>query len=403
LGRSTEAAATHSAHLPCDNEDPREEPMNGTRRTERIDTLVIGGGQAGLSVGHHLARRGVPFLILDASERIGDSWRQRWDSLRLFTPARFDSLDGMTFPAEPGYFPTKDEMADYLEAYAARFELPVRSGTRVQRLTWENGRFVALAADTRFEADHVVIAMADYQRPRVPAFAGELDGAIRQLHAFDYRNPGQLRDGPVLLVGAGNSGADIAMELAPTRTVWMSGPAVGHIPFRIERRLAQRILVPFVLRVLFHRVLSVATPMGRKARPGKLGKGVPLVRVKPKDLQRAGVERVARTTGTKNGLPVLDDGRVLEPANVIWCTGFHAGFDWIDLPIHGEKEPLHRSGVVERQPGLYFVGLGFLHAVSSSMIHGVGRDAARIAGLVADRRRRRAGSSAAVGRTGAAA
>ena len=359
--------------------------MTSTRRTERIDTLVIGGGQAGLSVGYHLARRDLPFLILDAADRIGDSWRDRWDSLRLFTPARFNGLDGMPFPAEPGYFPTKDEMADYLEAYAARFDLPVRSNAPVRRLTRENGRFVVLAGDARFEADHVVVAMSNYQQPRVPDFAGGLDAGIRQLHSADYRSPDQLAPGPVLLVGAGNSGADIAMELAPRHTVLMSGPDVGHIPFRIERGLGRHLLVPFVLRVMFHRVLTVRTPLGRKVRPEKLTKGVTLVRVKPKDLARAGVERVPRTTGTKDGLPVLEDGRVLEPANVIWCTGFHAGFDWIDLPVHGEKEPLHESGVVESQPGLYFVGLSFLHSVSSSMIHGVGRDADRIAGLVAER------------------
>ena len=377
--------------------------MSGTRRTERIDTLVIGGGQAGLSVGHHLGRRGVPFLILDASARVGDPWRARWDSLRLFTPARFDGLDGMPFPAEPGYFPTKDEMADYLEAYAARFDLAVRSGARVHRLTRENGRFVALTADTRFEADNVVVAMSNYQRARVPAFAGELRADIRQIHSADYRSPAQLRAGPVLLVGAGNSGADIAMELTRRHTVWMSGPDVGHIPFRIERPIAQKILVPFVLRVMFHRVLTVSTPLGRKVRPEKMSKGVTLVRVKPKDLARAGVERVPRTEGTKDGLPVLEGDRVLEPANVIWCTGFDAGFDWIDLPVHGEREPLHESGVVHSQQGLFFVGLGFLHAVSSSMIHGVGRDADRIAGLVAERGARRKGVDASAPRGAPAA
>jgi putative flavoprotein involved in K+ transport len=377
--------------------------MSGTRRTERIDTLVIGGGQAGLSVGHHLGRRGVPFLILDASARVGDPWRARWDSLRLFTPARFDGLDGMPFPAEPGYFPTKDEMADYLEAYAARFDLAVRSGARVHRLTRENGRFVALTADTRFEADNVVVAMSNYQRARVPAFAGELRADIRQIHSADYRSPAQLRAGPVLLVGAGNSGADIAMELTRRHTVWMSGPDVGHIPFRIERPIAQKILVPFVLRVMFHRVLTVSTPLGRKVRPEKMSKGVTLVRVKPKDLARAGVERVPRTEGMKDGLPVLEGDRVLEPANVIWCTGFDAGFDWIDLPVHGEREPLHESGVVHSQPGLFFVGLGFLHAVSSSMIHGVGRDADRIAGLVAERGARRKGVDASAPRGAPAA
>jgi putative flavoprotein involved in K+ transport len=345
----------------------------------QIDTLVIGGGQAGLSVGYHLARRGLPFLILDASPRIGDPWRQRWDSLRLFTPARYSGLDGMPFPAASRrHFPTKDEMADYLCAYAARFELPIESGVRVERLTRSDGRFVAIAGDRRFEANNVVVAMAGYQKPRIPSFAGELSGHVRQLHSVEYRNPRPLQDGPVLLVGAGNTGADLAMELAPDREVWLSGREVGHIPFRIETRLAQALLVPLVLRGVFHRILTVATPIGRKARPKIIRQGGPLVRVKPKDLRSAGVGRVPRTERIENGLPVLADGRTLEPANVIWCTGFHSGFDWIDLPVHGEVEPLHRSGVVESESGLYFVGLNFLHAGSSSQIHGVGRDAERI-------------------------
>jgi putative flavoprotein involved in K+ transport len=199
-------------------------------------------------------------------------------------------------------------------------------------------------------------------------------------------------------VGAGNSGADIAMELAKERRVWLSGPDVGHVPFRIDRRIWHPLLIPFVLRVVFHRILTVKTPVGRRARPKKLRMGDALVRVKPIDLERAGVERVPRTTGTRDGLPLLADGRVLEPANVIWCTGFHAGFEWIDLPVHGDHEPLHRRGVVESQPGLYFVGLRFLHAVSSSMIHGVGRDAERIAGLIAERVAERVGSAPPSGR-----
>ena len=202
--------------------------MSDTNGTGRIHTIVIGGGQAGLSVGYWLTRMGVPFLILDASARIGDTWRGRWDSLRLFTPARFDGLAGMPFPAHPEYFPTKDEMADYLEAYAARFALPVRSGTRVDRVTREGGRFVVRAGATRFEADNVVVAMASYQEPRVPAFAAELDPSIVQLHSADYRNPSQMAEGDVLLVGAGNSGAEIAFELMPTSVLIRADAYVGN-------------------------------------------------------------------------------------------------------------------------------------------------------------------------------
>ena len=172
--------------------------MNTIVRTDRehMQTIVVGGGQAGLAVGYHLARRGLPFVILDANEHVGDAWRNRWDSLRLFTPAAYDSLPGMRFPAPANDFPTKDEMADYLEDYARRFDLPVRTSTRVERLTEEDGRFAITASGgERFEAENVVVAMANYQRPRVPAFAVELDRNIAQLHSADYRGPTQLRDG----------------------------------------------------------------------------------------------------------------------------------------------------------------------------------------------------------------
>ena len=361
--------------------------MPHTSGTQHIDTLVIGGGQAGLSVGYHLARRGLDFLILEANERIGDRWRNRWDSLRLFTPAKFDGLAGMPFPAPPFSFPTKDEMADYLEAYAARFDLPVRTGTRVDRLVREGDRFLAVVGERRFEAANVVVAMANYQRPYVPEFATDLDPAIVQVHSIDYRNPQQLQPGRVLIVGAGNSGSEIAMEVVRGHETWMAGRDVGHVPFRIDGRAARLGLSQLVLRFAFHRVLTVATPMGRKMRPKVLTKGGPLIRVKPVDLETAGVVRLPRVAGVEHGRPILEDGRVLDVANIIWCTGFHPGFSWIDLPVIGEREPEHERGFVRREPGLYFVGLHFLSALSSVMIHGVGRDAARIADAIADHHR----------------
>jgi putative flavoprotein involved in K+ transport len=357
------------------------------RQPERVQTVIIGGGQAGLSVGYYLARQGLPFVILEANRRIGDAWRTRWDSLRLFTPARFDGIAGLPFPAKLHSFPTKDEMADYLEGYAARFKLPVRTGVRVDRLSREGDRYIVAAGDLRFEADNVVVAMASYQRPRVPPFAAELDPSVVQLHSSAYRNLSQLRKGGVLIVGAGNSGSEIAVEAAragyPT---WMSGRDTGHVPFRIEGK-AGRYLLPLLFRLFFHRVLTVDTPIGRKARPKIVAKGAPLIRVKPKDLAAAGVERVPRTVAVKNGLPVLEDDQVLEVANVVWCTGFHPGFSWIDLPVLEDGEPVHYRGVAAGEPGLYFVGLHFLYALSSTMIHGIGRDAEYIARAIAARGR----------------
>jgi putative flavoprotein involved in K+ transport len=370
--------------------------------TERFDTVVIGGGQAGLSVGYHLKKRGVPFVILDASARIGDSWRHRWDSLCLFTPAKFSGLDGLRFPADGNSFPSKDDMADYLERYARHFELPVRSGVRVERLSRLAHGFVVVAGEQQFEADNVVVAMANYQRPRVPAFARQLDPRVVQLHSFDYRNPAQLQPGGVLIVGAGNSGAEIALDVARGHETWVAGRDVGHVPFRIDGLAARLLLVRLVLRVVFHRILKVTTPLGRRARAKMLHVGGPLVRTKPHDLVAAGIKRVPRVAGTRNGQPVLEDGRVLDVANVVWCTGFHPGFSWIDLPVFGpDGEPEHDCGIVHREPGLYFVGLHFLSAMSSVMIHGVGRDAARIADKIGATQRRADGAGRPV--TGAAA
>jgi putative flavoprotein involved in K+ transport len=348
---------------------------------ETIQTIIIGAGQAGLSVGYHLAQRGAPFLILEANDRIGDSWRKRWDSLRLFTPARFDGLAGMPFPAPHHVFPTKDEMADYLEAYAARFRLPVRTGVRVDRVSKSDDGFLVSAGDQQFRASHVVVAMANYQRPRIPAFAGELDPAIAQLHSSEYRNPAQLRPGGVLVVGSGNSGAELAAEfLRSGRQTWISGRESGEVPFRFESAAAKLILLQILFRVVFHRILSTSTPIGRKVRPRMLSHAAPLIRVKVKDLARAGVVRVPRTTGVRDGRPLLDDGQVLDVGNVIWCTGFEPGFSWIDLPVFdADGRPLHRRGVALAEPALSFVGLHFLYAMSSAMIHGVGRDAEYIA------------------------
>jgi putative flavoprotein involved in K+ transport len=355
--------------------------------SERYDTIVVGGGQAGLAAGYFLKQAGASFAILDASERVGDSWRKRWDSLRLYSPAMRDGLPGMAFPAPPTTYPTAAEMGAYLEAYATGLELPVHSGVRVDTLTKEDGRYVATDGDRRFEADNVVVATGVFQRPYTPSFADELDSTIAQLHSNDYRNLSQLQEGPLLVVGASHSGADIAYEAAAEHEVILSGKDTGQIPASIESRRGRT-----VFRGLFFvgtHVLTVDTPLGRKMRPHIRHGGGPLLRYRRKDLRRAGVERVlARTVGVEGGQPVLDDGRVLDVANVIWCTGFRPDYSWIRLPFERGDDgyAVQYRGVVPSSPGLYFVGLPFLHSFASMLIGGAGRDAERVVRHIVDER-----------------
>ncbi|HSJ84038.1 MAG TPA: FAD-dependent oxidoreductase [Acidimicrobiia bacterium] len=358
--------------------------------TERFETIVIGGGQAGLATGYQLARRGLPFVILDADERVGDSWRKRWASLRLFTPARYDSLPGMPFPAHRSTYPTKDEMADYLESYATRFDLPIRGGVKVDRLIKEGERFVVRAGDLRFQADNVVVATGAYHVPRVPIFASELDPSILQMHSSRYRDPSQLREGAVLVVGAGNSGAEIALDVSPHHRTWLSGRDPGQEPTRAGT-LPDRLFTP-IMWFVASRVVNVRNPIGRKVRDRFIDppRGIPLGRARRKDILAAGIERVPRTTEVRDGNPVLEDGRALDVTNVIWCTGYVPDYSWIDLPIVGANGyPTHTRGVVESQPGLYFVGLLFLSTLSSALVGGVGRDAEHIAAHLMSKRSHR--------------
>jgi putative flavoprotein involved in K+ transport len=352
--------------------------QEGQVTNHEVETVVIGGSQSGLAAGYHLSRQDLPFVILDEHDRIGDAWRRRWDSLHLFTPGRYDGLPGLPFPGSPSYYPTKDETADYLELYAHQFDLPVRTGVKVEKLSRAGDRFEVVCDSGMLLADNVIVATGAYNNPRVPPFAAELDTSIVQLHSKDYRNPSQLNEGAVLVVGAGNSGAEIAIEVAPHHQTWLSGRDTGQEPTRAGSR-ADLLLTP-VLWFMATR-FTVNTPPGRKMRDHFLDppRGIPLGRVRRKDIVAAGIERVGRTTGVKDGYPILEDGRVLDVCNVIWSTGYTPSYDWIDLPLPTHNGvPVHVRGVVESCPGLYFMGLLFLYSLSSALVGGVGRDAEHI-------------------------
>ena len=351
---------------------------------QHFDTVVIGGGQAGLAMGYFLARQNRDFVILDAGGRVGETWRNRWDSLRLFTPAFHNGLPGMPFPAPGSYFPTKDETADYLEAYARKFDLPLRLRRRVESLSRHDGGYLVSTGDERYAAEHVVVATGPYQHPKIPHFAAELNPAIIQLHSSAYRNPNQLPEADVLVVGAGNSGAEISVDLAATRHTYLSGRDAGYIPVAlIHNRFSLW---------LADRVLTTDSMLGRKMSEAHRDRGAPLVRLKPKEIASAGVELVPRVGGVVDGKPRLADGRILDVAVVVWATGFRLDFGWIKLPIFDDGGyPIHHRGVVDAAPGLYFLGLPFQYTPTSEHVGGVGKDAQYISEHIAARSPTRSG------------
>lgn len=354
--------------------------MTNTDKKSCFDTVVIGGGQAGLALGYYLARQKRDFVILDAQQHTGDSWRARWDSLRLFTPAWISGLPGMRIPGDGRAFLTKDEIAAYLESYATRFKLPIRYNTVVDSLVKENKRYLLNTQEQQIEAEHVVVATGPYQVPKLPPFASELDPSIVQLHSSEYRNPHQLRAGNTLIVGAGSSGAEIALELAPSRKVWLAGRDTGHRPKEFPPLAGQ------LYWFLIHRAINTNTPPGRRFKNAMKHGGAPLIGIPKNAFALAKVERTPRMVGVQDGRPQLEDGRVLSVTNVIWCTGFTNDYSWIHLPVFSsEGYPIHKRGLIEGEPGLYFLGLPFQYTLSSSFVGGVGRDAGYIARHIAQR------------------
>jgi putative flavoprotein involved in K+ transport len=351
-------------------------------RDEAFDTIVIGGGQAGLAAGYYLAQGGKSYIILDENMRTGETWRKRWDSLRLFTPSQNNSLPGMKFPKPDIYFPTKDEAADFLATYASHFSCPVRYGVKVDGLERNEAGYHVSAGDIGFHARHVIVATGAFHTPFIPSIATELDRGIFQLHSVAYHKPSEVPAQKVVVVGAGNSGAEIALELTQAgRKVWLSGRDVGRPPAAGLRNVFGGKLFWWFLR----NVMTVNTPMGRRMKANVLDHGNPLVRIQREQVAAAGVEFTPRLAGASDGKPRLEDGHTLPVEGVIWATGFRPDYQWISLPVFDETgHPRHSRGVVIESPGLYFLGLHFQTGLTSSLLGGVGADAKYITRSIID-------------------
>jgi putative flavoprotein involved in K+ transport len=337
---------------------------------EHYDVAVIGAGQAGLAIGYFLARRGQRFVILDGADAIGAAWRERWDSLVLFTPRRHDNLPGLPFPGDPDGYPTRDEVTAYLEQYADTFELPIELGIKVHSLTKDGAKFVLELGNRTIDANQVVVATGPFQTPRTPEFAGALAPEVFQTHSAGYRNPSDVPVGTVLVVGGGNTGFQIAKELAATHTVHLSvGGRQTPLP---QRLLGQDIFWWLVTTRLLK--ATVDSRLGQKLR----GRDT-LIGSSPRAIKRHGVQLKPRASSASGRTVTFADGSELTVDAVIWASGFGVDHSWIHPPVTGDDGHLRHQRGVSDTPGLYFLGLQWQHTRGSALLGWVKDDAEYIA------------------------
>jgi putative flavoprotein involved in K+ transport len=350
---------------------PLVECMAGSAVTERREVVVIGAGQAGLAIGYFLARQGHDFTILEAAEVPAAAWRERWDSLKLFTPTRCDALPGLAFPGDPSSYPGRDEVAAYLTGYARHFALPVELGSRVRSIRKRDGTYLVELDERTYEAGQVVVATGPFQVPRMPAIAERLDPDVAQLHSSAYRTPQAIREGRVLVVGGGNTGFQIAKELAGSHEVHLS---IGSRQTPLPQRILGRDLFWYL----------DATGLIRKTTASRIGRRMEgrdtLIGSSPRALRRRhGVQLHGRAVNAAGSTVSFSDGTTLEARTVIWATGFGLDHSWIDAPVFDDSgRVVHERGVTE-SPGLYFLGLSWQHTRGSALLGWVKDDAEYLA------------------------
>lgn len=343
--------------------------------------LIIGAGQAGLAMAYHLQREGMGCTLVDAHASIGASWRKRWDSLRLFSPARYSRLPGLDFPCDPMHLPTKDEAADYLAEYARRFGFQVRLNTRVRELTGgQEGYALQVSgpegSPSMLHASTVIIATGAFGTPWIPPFEPTPSATLVQLHAADYHCPSDLPAGSTLVVGTGASGTYIAAELSATRKVYLSGPETSHMPRRfLGKDIYWWLYTTGAMRIKRDSWLGRKFLLANMGADGLIGKSLKEM------VQEHGLMRCGMVAGFQDGLPVFEDGSSVEDIrSIVWATGYRNDYSWIHLPIFDlQGQPVHKRGIVAEAPGLYFIGLKFQHQGHSSNLGGVAEDAAYLA------------------------
>jgi putative flavoprotein involved in K+ transport len=356
---------------------PRSGQPTDSASTERHDVVVVGGGQAGLAIGYFLARQGRDFVILEAAAQPAAAWRDRWDSLKLFTSNRYSALPGRSLPGEPAAYPSRDEVVDYLTDYARRFDLPVRLDSRVRSVRRAGGTYLVEGDGVAIETNQVVVATGPFQVPFVPRLAEGLGTEVVQMHSTAYRSPRDIPAGRVLVVGGGNTGHQIAAELSASHEVHLS---IGSP----QKPLPQRVLG----RDLFWYLDK--TGVIRKTKDTRIGRRLQanedtLIGSSPRGLRRLGVKFHERALDSAGSTVTFSDGSSLDVGSVIWATGFRLDHSFVDMPVFDERgHVVHERGVTQ-SPGLYFIGLPWQHTRGSALIGFVKDDAEFLAGQIGAR------------------